>query len=113
VGSWLVREIEIAAEQACDEETGVHVGDRMAVAEAILAVERLAQSNRSQTVPAGAVGFGDCAVARRVESLLKEPKLPRSLWPLGLVLALALVAALLGSSSLHHTTESLISVIAH
>jgi Zn-dependent protease with chaperone function len=113
IGTWLVREVEIAAEQVCDEETGARMGDRLAVAEAILAVERLAHGNRKQIVPAGAVGFGDCAVARRVESLLEEPRRPRSLRPLGFVLALALVAALLGSSRLHHTTESLISVIAH
>jgi Zn-dependent protease with chaperone function len=113
VGSWLLRELEIAAEQACDEETGARMGDRMAVAEAILAVERLAQGNRSPAAPAGAVGFGDCAVARRVESLLEDPKRPRSLRPLGAALALAIIAALLGSTGLHHTTESLISVIAH
>jgi Zn-dependent protease with chaperone function len=35
IGSWLVREIEIAAEQACDEETGARVGDRTTVAETI------------------------------------------------------------------------------
>jgi Zn-dependent protease with chaperone function len=113
VGSWLLREIEIAAEQACDEETGARIGDRIRVAEAILVVERLAQSAPAGVVRAGAVGFGDCAVVRRVESLLEEPKAPRSLRPLGLALSLAIVAALLGSSTLHHTTESLISVIAH
>lgn len=113
VGTWLLREIEIAAEQACDEETGALIGDRIRVAEAILVVERLAQSAPAGTVPAGAVGFGDCAVIRRVESLLEEPKAPRSLRPLGIALSLAIVAVLLGSTTLHHTTESLISVIAH
>lgn len=113
VGSWLVREIEIAAEQACDEETGARVGDRTAVAEVILAVERLARGNSFGAAPAGAVGFGDCAVARRVESLLEEPKPPKALWPLGAILSLSILAALLASTSVHHTTESLISVIAH
>jgi len=113
VGSWLLREIEIAAEQACDEETGAHIGDRVRVAEAILVVERLAQSAPAGAVPAGVVGFGDCAVVRRVESLLEEPTAPRSLRLVGIALSLASVAVLLGSSTLHHTTESLISVIAH
>jgi Zn-dependent protease with chaperone function len=113
VGRWLLREIEIAAEQACDEETGAHIGDRTRVAEAILAVERLAQRDPPGLAPAGAVGFGDCAVVRRVESLLEDPKAPRSLWPVGVALGLVMLAVLLGSSRLHHTTESLISVIAH
>ncbi len=113
VGRWLLREIEIAAEQACDEETGARIGDRTRVAEAILAVERLAQRAPPGLVPAGAVGFGDCAVVRRVESLLADPRAPRSLWPAGVALGLVMLAMLLGSSSLHHTTESLISVIAH
>lgn len=112
VGSWLLRELEIAAEQACDEETGARIGDRTKVAEAILAVERLAQLTPRGMRP-GAVGFGDCAVIRRVESLLEEPKAPRSLRLLGVALGLAMAAVLLCSSSLHHTTESLISVIAH
>lgn len=112
VGTWLLREIEIAAEQACDEETGTRIGDRTKVAEAILAVERLAQLTPESLLP-GAVGFGDCAVIRRVESLLAEPKAPRSLRPLGAALCLVMAAVLLGSSTLHHTTESLISVIAH
>jgi Zn-dependent protease with chaperone function len=113
VGPWLLREIQIAAEQACDEETGARIGDRTRVAETILVVERLAQRAPAGTIPAGAVGFGDCAVVRRVESLLDEPKAPGSLRPLGIALTLATVAVLLGSSTLHHTTESLISVIAH
>lgn len=112
VGSWLLRETEIAAEQACDEETGARIGDRTRVAEAILAVERLAQRTPRGLMP-GAVGFGDCAVIRRVESLLEEPKAPRSLRVLGVALGLAMAAVLLGSSTLHHTTEFLISVIAH
>lgn len=113
VGSWLLREIEIAAEQACDEETGARIGDRTRVAEAILAVERLAQSAPAAAAPLGAVGFGDCAVVRRVESLLGEPGAPRSLRAVGLALSLGVAAILLGSSALHHTTESLVSVIAH
>jgi hypothetical protein len=66
VGQWLLREIEIAAEQACDEETGARIGDRTRVAEAILAVERLAQRAPASTMPVGAVGFGGCGVVRRV-----------------------------------------------
>jgi Zn-dependent protease with chaperone function len=112
VGTWLLREVEIAAEQACDEETGARIGDRTRVAEAILAVERLAQQTPSGLVH-GAVGFGDCAVIRRVESLLEEPKAPRSLRVLGVALGLAMAVVLLRSNALHHTTESLVSVIVH
>lgn len=113
VGRSLVREIEIAAEQACDEETGELIGDRTTVAETILAVERLAQSTPNGIMPAAAVGFGASAVGRRVESLLQEPKAPCSLRPLMVALGAFTVAVLLGSKDLHHTAESLISVIAH
>jgi Zn-dependent protease with chaperone function len=112
VGPWLLREIEVAAEQACDEETGARIGDRTRVAETILAVERLAQLTPGSRLQ-GAVGFGHCAVVRRVESLLEEPKAPRSLRVLGVSLGLGMAGILLGSNALHHTTESLISVIAH
>ena len=111
LGPWLLREVEVAAEQACDEEAGARIGDRTRVAEAILAVERLAQLTPGSRLP-GAVGFGHCAVIRRVESLLEEPKAPRSLRALAVTVGLATAAALLGSNALHHTTESLIYTIA-
>jgi beta-lactamase regulating signal transducer with metallopeptidase domain len=112
VRRWLVRELAIAAEQACDEEAGALVGDRVAVASAILAVERAAQHAASRDLGPLAVAFGEHAVERRVESLLAEPTPPASLRPLYVGLALAALALLVGAGELHHITESFLSALA-
>lgn len=105
---WLLNEVEVAAEQACDEEAALIV-DRVSVAEAILSVERAA----STQLGAVAVAFGARAVERRVESLLGEParrpSLQRVVIPLGVAVACLLVLA----EDLHHLTESLLSLILH
>jgi Zn-dependent protease with chaperone function len=113
VGSRLVRELEIAAEQACDEEAAAAVTDRVAVAAAILTVERAAQHAAASQLDPVAVAFGARAVERRVEALLTEPTPPRSLRALAVSLGVALVGVLVLADELHHLTESLLSVIAH
>lgn len=110
-GRWLVRELAIAAEQACDEEAGALVGDRVAVASAILAVERAGLHAAARDVGPLAVAFGERAVERRVESLLAEPTRPAPLRPFYVGLVLAAAALLVGSGGLHHATESLLSVL--
>jgi Zn-dependent protease with chaperone function len=112
-GSWLVHELEVAAEQVCDEEAAVAVTDRVAVAAAILTVERAAQHAAASQLDPVAVAFGARAVERRVEALLAEPPPPQSLGALAASLGLALAGALVLSDELHHLTESLLSVIAH
>jgi Zn-dependent protease with chaperone function len=113
VARWLVRELEIAAEQACDEEAACAVADRVAVASAILSVERAAQHAAHAPYVTATVAFGECAVARRVESLLAEAPPPGSLR--GAIMWLGVGAAgLLGlADQLHHVTESILSVVVH
>ncbi|ATB39664.1 hypothetical protein CYFUS_005109 [Cystobacter fuscus] len=113
VARWLVRELEIAAEQACDEDAASAVGDRIAVASAILRVERATRHVVAGRLAPVAVAFGQCAVERRVESLLAEPAPSRSLRGVALCLVAALVGVLGTSAGLHHLTESLLSVVAH
>jgi len=113
VARWLVREIDVAAEQACDEEAGKLVGDRVAVASAILTVERALQQAAAPSLSPIAVAFGKRAVERRVESLLREPEPPRSLRAIAAWIGAAAIAVLAGASELHHVTESLLSFIAH
>lgn len=110
---WLVREVEIAAEQACDEEAAEGVGDRLAVASAILTVERAAQHAAARELDGLAVGFGECAVERRVEALLADPRPQVSLGPLVILLGLAALTVLALAGELHHLTESFLSAIAH
>ncbi len=110
---WIVREVDIAAEQACDEEACQIVGDRVAVASAILAVERVAQHAAAEQLAPVAVAFGQRAAERRVEALLAEPGTPRSLVTLGAALGVAAIGVLAASLQLHHLVESLLSFVAY
>lgn len=113
VGRWLVHELEVAAEQACDEEAARLVTDRVSVAATILTVERAAQHAAARELDTVAVAFGARAVERRVEALLGEPMPPRSLRPVAISLGIVLVSVLVLADELHHLTESVLSVIAH
>jgi Zn-dependent protease with chaperone function len=109
---WLLSELEIAAEQVCDEEAAALVGDRVSVAATILTVERAAHH---AVPPFGsvAVAFGQRAVERRVESLLASPKRPRTLRAPAAWLIAAVVALLTIADKVHHLTESALSFIAY
>jgi Zn-dependent protease with chaperone function len=113
VTTWLLRELDVAAEQACDEEASRIAGDRVAVASAILAVERALQCEEDRTLRPLVAAFGQQAVDRRVESLLAEPLTANALPTLSACFGLIAVLVLALSSELHHLTESVLSVIAH
>lgn len=113
VARWLVSELEVAAEQACDEEAAECVGNRVAVASTILTVERAAQDASTNQLGLVAVSFGQRGVARRVEPLLAEPAPPRSLRAPAAWVGVATVGVLVLADELHHLTESLLSFIAH
>lgn len=112
-GRWLVDELEVAAEQACDEEAARCVTDRVSVAATILAVERAAQDVVARELGPVAVAFGARAVERRVEALLGDPPQQQSLRPLVVSVGVAVVSVLVLAGELHHLTESVLSVIAH
>ena len=110
VRRWLARELSLACEQACDAEAGRRVGDRLRVAETILATERLmAGQARGRSVCA----FGGSAVAERVQALLHPPPPRASTGPaLRWALAAALPAVVLGAADpLHHLVEHLLALI--
>lgn len=110
---WLVHEVDIAAEQACDEAAVVSVGDRLTVAAAILGVERMTQRALSFALSPAVVAFGACAVERRVEALLADPLPSRGLRTVVSSFAGAVLCALLISDELHHLTESLLATFTH
>ena len=107
----ILAELELAGEQACDEAAGRRLGDRLRVAETILAVERLLGAPPSPADTAVSA-FGGSNVDARVRSLLAEPGrggLPRALsWA---ALALAALALPLGADALHHGTEHWIRLL--
>lgn len=110
---WLVRELSVAAEQACDEEAAASVRDRVAVAATILCVERMTRDAKLSALDPVTVAFGACAVQRRVESLLGDPLLPRSLRRVGVIVGAVVFAVLVLANEVHHVTESVLSVVAH
>lgn len=109
---WLLAELAIAAEQACDDVAARRVDDRVAVAATILAIHRDWSVRGVAAVGAAGLGFAMHALERRVESLLAEPSVGPSL-VVHRRLGLAIVLLTLASSSLlHHWTEAVVSHVA-
>ena len=113
VSAWLRKELDVAAEQSCDEEAAVASGDRVHVAATILKVERATRAFNAGALAPVAMAFGATAVERRVESLLGSPAPARSLRLPLLLLAGMGMAAFLFSDELHHLSELILSLIAH
>lgn len=105
----LLAELALANEQACDEIAARTCGDRVLVAETIVAAER---ALASRPMNAAALAFGGTDVAARVETLLQDPQAPpgprRRWWPLLLAGAGAAAAV---APHVHHWTESLLDYL--
>jgi hypothetical protein len=107
----VLQALEIAAEQSCDEAAARTIGDRLAMAEVILKVERLLQPLPRGLGPL-ALSFGGTAVELRVSALLESPRTEhRSIAVV--LLALLLVALFAASEPLHHLTETLLGTLTH
>lgn len=106
----LCADLELTCEQACDEEAGFSIGDRVRVAQALIAVARMRQ-DAAMLGPA-VLAFGAHGLSERIESLLASPT--SSSWNrpsiFGLLAAGGLVALVL-AGPLHHFTETLIGFI--
>jgi Zn-dependent protease with chaperone function len=107
----IAADLHAACEQVCDEEAARRTGDRIAVAAALVRVEKL----QSGAGPWPSVAFGGSDVEARVEALLAPaiehrplPRLP--FW--SVVGTSACVAALL-SDPLHHAAETLVAFLSH
>jgi hypothetical protein len=109
----LLAALDMSAEQACDEHAAAATGDRLAVADAILLVERELDAAHHFSSSALAIGFGGSSVAARVDALL-EPARQAHSNRLLIASSIALVAALLGGfEHVHHVTESLLGQLGH
>jgi hypothetical protein len=101
--------LELAAERACDESAARDLGDRLLVAEALLAVERLAGS-ASTGAPDAAVGFAGSTVDARVRGLLgPAPAATEGL--AGRVALASLVLAIVAADPMHHAVEHLLQAL--
>lgn len=106
----LLAALDLACEEACDEEAATRLGDRVRVAQALVVAARLAIRPPS-ALSASAVGFTGDGLTRRVTALLGDPARD----PTGTGWILAGVGAALVASApvLHHTTENILSLLAH
>ena len=105
----LLSALELACEEACDTEAAATLGDRVQVAQAIVAVARLGTRPPS-TVAATVLGFTGDALSHRVAALLETPA-PEPIASRWAVPA-ALMALVLLAPALHHATETVLSLLA-
>ena len=103
----LREDLELACEQACDELAGAKVGDRLRVAEALVAMARVRHAVPSPNV--ATMAFGSHGLGARVEALLCDS----AGWNIGrrtglAMLGLGTAIAIAIANPLHHFTETLI-----
>lgn len=109
-GRMLLATLDLACEEACDEEAATRLGDRVRVAQAIVAAARLVP-RPPPALAAGVVGFTADALTHRVTCLLASPQRdPAGRRWVVVSIAAALVAL---SPALHHATETVLSLLAH
>ncbi len=107
----LLAELTLACEQACDEEAAQRVGDRLRVAQTLLAVERLFNLAPSSQILA-ITAFASSNVIRRVEALLADPVARPYPTRRGYRwVAVGLIAAILAAEPLHRLTETLLGLL--
>lgn len=109
----LLRSLASSSERACDERAAQKLGDRLRVAETLLAMERrLAQHNVRNDAPKDArfvVAFGPNGVPERVEALLDQPRHDGAFRLLLASFMAVLTIVLASHAALHHLTESLLA----
>ncbi|GAA0529507.1 M56 family metallopeptidase [Pigmentiphaga daeguensis] len=105
----LLRDLELALEQRCDFAAANEVGCRVAVAETIVAMEKIYRQHAREQAPFTMAFFSDF-VPERVEALL-SPK-QSSVSYLGLMLGILVLAfCSLSVGWLHSATESFITMM--
>lgn len=108
----LLAELDVAAERACDESAAGAIGDRLAIAEAILAVERLLQDDGLHALSV-VRAMTSLAVSRRVEALVEPATTQGTASAIPLMVLAFLLALFSVSPPLHHAAESLLASVLH
>lgn len=106
----ILERLHLASEQACDEAAGEVVGDRVLVAETLLAVVRLVGPHTTATALPVTASFGRGYVSARVESLL-DPVDIGSGRRLKKWLPALLLPGLLVVVPLHHIIEHIVEAV--
>jgi beta-lactamase regulating signal transducer with metallopeptidase domain len=101
--------LRLATERACDEEAARRTGDRLDVAEALLAVERA--SADSGELAASLPSFGGSDLAARVRRLVEPAPAPPPPTRRLLPATVAVVTAVILAEPLHHVTEHVLAAL--
>ncbi len=101
----LLEDLVTATELAADAAAAAELGETLCVADAILAVERLAGEVRPSTL---AIAFGETSVSARIEALLAPPASERRCHRVLAAVAGVSIGALL-APALHHGIETILS----
>lgn len=109
----LLAQLSLATEKACDETAAIMTGNRVEVAETLVAIERLYRGDFSATGPV-ALGVGGNTVVERVKTLLDdtEPQSFNANWFFG-ALALVLFTVSVNGVQLHHMIENFLDQFPH
>ena len=103
----LLGELLLSTEQVCDEKTAEILGDRLQVAETILAVERLVGGYPG--APPLALGIDGGSLTARVSNLLDGK--PRRRWRIGWLLAALVGVWIAAAPALHHEAEHALDIV--
>jgi Zn-dependent protease with chaperone function len=106
----LLADLALFTERACDEEAGRRLHDRLRVAEAIVAVERVVGDAGAPAHPA-LLAFGGSSVGERVAALLEPAPRPPSRRTAVVAAAALLPGAWWIVDPLHHATEHLLGLL--
>ena len=107
----LLSDLELACEQASDETAAEQIGDRVRMAQALLAVARLLPSLPQAPVPV-AMGFGGSSITARVDALLAPPMGEGHATTELAWLVLATAASVASAGPGHHLIEHFIAPLA-
>lgn len=106
----LLTDFDLATEQTCDEVAATQVGERLMVADTILAVERLFMIQRAPSMMTSISGSN---ITARVESLLAQPPACKAIsksYMYFLTIAASVVVFTI-VDDIHHFTESILQLI--
>jgi len=106
----LLSDLELACEQASDETAAEQIGDRVRMAQALLAVARLLPGHSLSTAPV-TVSFGGSSIAARVDALLAPPLREGRATTEFAWLTLATVVSAASAGPGHHLVEHFIALL--
>jgi len=106
----LLAALELSSERACDEESALRVGDRLQVAETLVAMERRLSAPRENVF---VVAFGPSGVPERVEALLAPPRQSGAYAMMLAGFVVVIFVVLASFEPLHHATETALGLLIH